>query len=59
MREGAAVFSAVGVEPDDLIACCQAVPGLGITFDTSHAGLHLAGGRGRPGDDAARLAPGR
>jgi sugar phosphate isomerase/epimerase len=41
MREGTAVFTAVGVEPDDLIVCCQAVPGLGITFDTSHAGLHL------------------
>lgn len=41
MREGAATFSALGVEPEDLIRCCEAVPGLGITFDTSHAGLHL------------------
>jgi len=41
MREGAATFSAVGVEPEDLLWCCQEVPGLGITFDTSHAGLHL------------------
>jgi sugar phosphate isomerase/epimerase len=41
MREGAAVFSALGVEPEDLVRCCQALPGLGITFDTSHAGLHL------------------
>ncbi len=41
MREGAATFSALGVEPEDLIRCCEAVPGLGITFDTSHAGLYL------------------
>lgn len=41
MREGTATFSAVGVEPDDLLWCCRAIPGLGITFDTSHAGLHL------------------
>lgn len=41
MREGTTVFSAVGVEPEDLIRCCEALPGLGITFDTSHAGLHL------------------
>ncbi len=41
MREGTATFSAIGVEPEDLIRCCEAVPGLGITFDTSHAGLHL------------------
>lgn len=41
MREGTATFSAVGVEPEDLIWCCRAIPGLGITFDTSHAGLHL------------------
>jgi len=41
MREDAATFSAIGVEPEDLIRCCEAVPGLRITFDTSHAGLHL------------------
>ncbi|MFN8515362.1 MAG: TIM barrel protein [Thermomicrobiales bacterium] len=41
MREGAAVFSALGVEPEDLVRCCAALPGLGITYDTSHAGLHL------------------
>lgn len=41
MREGTTVFSALGVEPDDLIRCCRAIPDLGITFDTSHAGLHL------------------
>jgi sugar phosphate isomerase/epimerase len=41
MREGAATFSAIGVEPEDLLWCCHEVPGLKITFDTSHAGLHL------------------
>lgn len=41
MREGAAVFSSLGVAPEDLVHCCRAVPGLGITFDTSHAGLYL------------------
>lgn len=41
LRAGAASFSPLGVEPDDLAWCCQAVPGLGITFDTSHAGLYL------------------
>jgi sugar phosphate isomerase/epimerase len=41
MREGAAVFSALGVEPEDLVRCCETLPGLGITYDTSHAGLHL------------------
>ncbi len=41
MREGAAVYSALGVAPDDLARCCRAVPGLGITFDLSHAGLYL------------------
>lgn len=42
MREGAAVYSSLGVEPSDFVTCCTAVPGLGITFDTSHAGLYLA-----------------
>ena len=41
MREGTTVFSALGVEPADLVRCCAALPGLGVTFDTSHAGLHL------------------
>jgi sugar phosphate isomerase/epimerase len=41
MREGAAVYSALGVEPSDLVRCCREVPGLGVTFDTSHAGLYL------------------
>jgi sugar phosphate isomerase/epimerase len=41
MREDSALFSPLGVEPSDLAHCCAAVPGLGITFDTSHAGLYL------------------
>ena len=41
MREDSALFSPLGVEPSDLARCCTAVPGLGITFDTSHAGLYL------------------
>jgi sugar phosphate isomerase/epimerase len=57
MREGAAVFSAVGVEPDDLSACCQAVPSLGITFDTSHAGLHLAAVAADPAATPPDLRP--
>lgn len=41
MREGTAAFSALGVAPDDLARCCALVPGLGVTFDLSHAGLYL------------------
>jgi sugar phosphate isomerase/epimerase len=57
MREGAATFSAIGVEPDDLIRCCEAVPGLGITFDTSHAGLHLEVAAADPATVPAALLP--
>lgn len=57
MREGAAVFSGVGVEPEDLIACCRAIPGLGITFDTSHAGLHLEVAAADPAGAPAALRP--
>ncbi len=41
LRAGALSFSRLGVEPDDLARCCEAVPGLGVTFDTSHAGLYI------------------
>ena len=57
MREGAAVFSALGVEPEDLTRCCAALPGLGITFDTSHAGLHLEALRAVPSEVTAALRP--
>ncbi len=53
MREGTALFSALGVEPEDLVRCCEALPGLGVTFDTSHAGLHLEA----IAADAAATAP--
>lgn len=57
MREGAATFSAVGVEPEDLLWCCREVPGLGITFDTSHAGLHLESLRADPASAPPALRP--
>lgn len=57
MREGTATFSALGVEPEDLIRCCEAVPGLGITFDTSHAGLHLEVAAADPASVPAALRP--
>ncbi|HEY8597634.1 MAG TPA: hypothetical protein VIL85_04345 [Thermomicrobiales bacterium] len=57
MREGAATFSAVGVEPEDLLWCCERVPGLGITFDTSHAGLHLEAVAADPTTTPAALRP--
>ena len=57
MREGSSVFSALGVEPEDLLRCCDALPGLGITFDTSHAALHLEALRLRPDEVAPALRP--
>ncbi len=57
MREGSSVFSALGVEPEDLIRCCNALPGLGITFDTSHAALHLEALRLAPSEVAPALRP--
>jgi sugar phosphate isomerase/epimerase len=57
MREGAAVFSALGVEPEDLVRCCAALPGLGITYDTSHAGLHLEALAADPADAPTELRP--
>lgn len=57
MREGTATFSAIGVEPEDLVRCCEAVPGLGITFDTSHAGLHLEAVAADPATAPAALRP--
>lgn len=57
MREGAAVFSGIGVEPTDLVSCCAAIPGLGITYDTSHAGLHLEAVAADPTTTPATLRP--
>lgn len=57
MREGTTVFSALGVEPDDLVRCCEALPDLRITFDTSHAGLHLEAIAAEPGAVPEALRP--
>lgn len=57
MREGTMVFSSLGVEPSDLVHCCQATPGLGITFDTSHAGLYLEAIVADPGATEPALRP--
>jgi sugar phosphate isomerase/epimerase len=57
MREGAAVYSALGVEPGDLVECCRVVPGLGVTFDTSHAGLYLEAVAAEAGALHASLRP--
>ncbi len=57
LREGAASFSPLGVEPEDLARCCEAVPGLGITFDTSHAGLYIEALRVDPAAVEPALRP--
>ena len=33
--------SSIGVEPDDLVQLCQAVPGVSLTLDLSHAQLYV------------------
>ena len=48
MRRGAFIFTPLGVEPRDLEACVRAVPGLGLTLDTSHAQLAVNAFRGVP-----------
>jgi hypothetical protein len=51
MRRAAFIFTPIGVEPRDLVACAEAVPGLGLTLDTSHAQLAVNAFRGpRSGD---------
>jgi hypothetical protein len=39
MRRAAFIYTPIGVEPRDLLACVQAVPELRLTLDTSHAQL--------------------
>ncbi|MGH2354688.1 MAG: TIM barrel protein [Chloroflexota bacterium] len=46
MRRSAFIFTPIGVEPRDLLACTRAVPGLGLTLDTSHAQLAVNAFRG-------------
>ncbi|MCL4369374.1 MAG: sugar phosphate isomerase/epimerase [Chloroflexi bacterium] len=41
MREARPSFSLLGVAPEDMIALCDAVPGLRITLDVSHAQLYI------------------
>ena len=56
MRRSAIIYTPIGVEPDDLIWCAQAVPGLGLTLDTSHAQLAVNAFRGVPADDSLARA---
>jgi hypothetical protein len=46
MRRSAYIFTPIGVEPRDLEACARAIPGLGLTLDTSHAQLAVNAFRG-------------
>jgi hypothetical protein len=48
MRRNALIYTPIGVEPRDLLACLEAVPGLGLTLDTSHAQLAVNAFRGVP-----------
>lgn len=41
MRESAYVFSAIGADPEDLLALVSAEPTVRFTLDVSHAGLYL------------------
>lgn len=49
MRRSAYIYTPIGVEPRDLLACAQAVPGLKLTLDTSHAQLAVNAFRGAVG----------
>ncbi|MSQ44228.1 MAG: hypothetical protein EXR45_08510 [Chloroflexi bacterium] len=53
MRRGAFVFTPHGVEPGDLLALCNAVPGLRLTVDTSHAQLAVNALRGVPAPEGS------
>ncbi len=48
MRRAAFIYTPIGVEPRDLLACVQAVPELRLTLDTSHAQLAVNAFRGVP-----------
>ena len=48
MRREALVYTPIGVQPEDLVACVQAAPGLRLTLDTSHAQLAVNALRGVP-----------
>jgi hypothetical protein len=46
MRRAAFVYTPIGVEPQDLLDCVRAAPGLRLTLDTSHAQLAVNAFRG-------------
>ena len=56
MRRSAIVYTPIGVEWEDLKLCCERVPGLGITLDTSHAQLAVNAFRGVPADGGLETA---
>ena len=56
MRRSAFIYTPIGVEPQDLVSCAEAVPGLGVTLDTSHAQLAVNAFRGVPSDAVLETA---
>ena len=56
MRRAAIVYSPIGAEWEDLAWCCERVPGLGVTLDTSHAQLAVNAFRGVPADPSLDAA---
>jgi sugar phosphate isomerase/epimerase len=59
MRESGYYYSAIGMPPQDMVALAQAVPGVKVILDTSHAQLYLNVRRGIeeavPGQDLGPL----
>ena len=59
MRESGYFYSAIGMPPRDMVELCEAIPGLRVILDTSHAQLYLNLRRGIeedvPGQDLAPL----
>ena len=56
MRRSAIVYTPIGVAWEDLRECCERVPGLGLTLDTSHAQLAVNAFRGVPADESLSSA---
>jgi sugar phosphate isomerase/epimerase len=46
MRESAFFYSAIGMPPHDLVALCEAVPGVKVILDVAHTQLYLNVRRG-------------
>ena len=59
MRESGYYYSAIGMPAQDMVALCEAVPGLRVILDTSHAQLYVNLRRGIdedvPGQDLTPL----